>query len=563
MNRTAEHARSSRRMCGPGRDRMQFANELGADRDGGRTYLLCTTRRSQPSAMLLAAATLLARQAAANAPLTGAAPALFPLIEASGVEPFAAQGWELGVVGAELCGRGDGSGMLLVSSTNGAVLVAGPTPHAVATGAGKFPVGGQPWVAGAAVGHRAWLFRRVSTAATAAPAEVAMVTVAPNCSGLASFTELQPVQTPGEWVAAAALPTAAGGVAALRRSRTGDEASLVIFAADGSSVTSAAIDVAPSAGCIWVALAATSNGTLVAARDCTARAIHNSGDQTTTVIELRRDGTVVSQLNVSIDGHSDWAGVAAADIEGDGREQVLLARRGNSTESNGARVAVLFRSQTRAGALERGVDAEFDGISQHWLSFGATRWLNGSGSQLIALRAYNPALSGREQAVNVLVYGSAAHVLPRRAKLGHTLGQQELNERFLNFSSDVNKFNTSYFLELVRETHTNSHLFTVCQQRTYTNLISLLANSSNFAVDGMQFRIWANLLPPTEAYPRGDVCQAPPDDPRTGFNETELFDANFTAYSPEEKEMRTFAYWDYAAWVSRHFFLLSQFRLEI
>lgn len=505
--------------------------------------------------MLLAAATLLAHQVAASSPSTGAAPALFPLIEASGVEPFAAPGWELGVAGAGLCGDDAGSaGMLLVSSTNGAVLVAGPTPHAVATDAGKFPAGGQPWVAGAAVGHRVWLFRSVSTTATAAqaaPVEVAMVTVAPNCSGLASFTGLQPAQTPGEWVAAAALPT--GGVAALRRSRTGDEASLIIYAADGSGVTTAAIAVAPAAGCVWVALAATSNGTLVAARDCTARATHSSGDQTATVIELRRDGTVLSQLNVSIDGHSDWAGVAAADIEGDGCEQVLLARRGNGTESNTARVAVLFRSPTSAGALQRGVDAEFDGMSQRWLSFGATRWLNGSGSQLVALRAYDPALSGREQAVNVLVYGSASHVLPRRAALVHTLGQQELNERFLNFSSDVDKFNTSYFLGLMSETHTNSHLFEVCQQRTYTNLISLLANSSNFAVDGMQFRVWSNLLPPTEAYPKGDVCQAPPDDPRTEFNETALFNMSFAAYSPEEKVMRTFAYWDYAAWVSRRF----------
>eukprot|EP01046_Picozoa_sp_COSAG06_P082375 COSAG06_NODE_29406_length_557_cov_0.849345_1_plen_92_part_10 len=92
--------------------------------------------------MLLAAATLLAHQVAASSPSTGAAPALFPLIEASGVEPFAAPGWELGVAGAGLCGDDAGSaGMLLVSSTNGAVLVAGPTPHAVATDAGNFPAG--------------------------------------------------------------------------------------------------------------------------------------------------------------------------------------------------------------------------------------------------------------------------------------------------------------------------------------------------------------------------------------------------------------------------------------
>ena len=55
----------------------------------------------------------------------------------------------------------------------------------------------------------------------------------------------------------------------------------------------------------------------------------------------------------------------------------------------------------------------------------------------------------------------------------------------------------------------------VCAHGTYTNLISLLGNTSDFQVDKTQFRVWANLLPPTEGYPGGDPCVVPTDDPRT------------------------------------------------
>ena len=37
------------------------------------------------------------------------------------------------------------------------------------------------------------------------------------------------------------------------------------------------------------------------------------------------------------------------------------------------------------------------------------------------------------------------------------------------------------------------------------------------------FHVWVELLPPTEAFPKGDDCQPPLDDPRTPFNESSFF----------------------------------------
>jgi hypothetical protein len=209
---------------------------------------------------------------------------------------------------------------------------------------------------------------------------------------------------------------------------------------------------------------------------------------------------------------------------------------------------VLERSPT-VGGLVMGSMGDFDGTAQTWAGFSAVRWLDGPGQQLVALRRYDAKLSGMQQAVNVLVFGAPRLVLPRRAALIHTLGQQELSsaQAFLNFSSDVDKFNVTYVKGLMTETHTNTHLSEVCAHGTYTNLISLLGNTTGFQVDSKQFRVWANLLPPTEGYPKGDSCVVPTDDARTPFNETALFNMSLTAYSPEEKEIRTFPYWDYAA----------------
>ena len=63
--------------------------------------------------------------------------------------------------------------------------------------------------------------------------------------------------------------------------------------------------------------------------------------------------------------------------------------------------------------------------------------------------------------------------------------------------------------------------FEVCHATDYEAIVKLLAATASFAVDGRQVRVWAELLPPTEAI--GDACVVPPDSKLTPFNETEIF----------------------------------------
>jgi hypothetical protein len=216
------------------------------------------------------------------------------------------------------------------------------------------------------------------------------------------------------------------------------------------------------------------------------------------------------------------------------------------------------------GSLLQTTTAEMDGAAQRWVGLSAAAWLlppAGGGqqqqlgdTQLLAMRQFSPQLSGTQQAVNLLVYGSATRALPRQRALEGTRSQSELNGgniEFLNISYDVDQFNVTYFKALLAETHTNSFNHELCEQSTYTNLLSILGNTTDFKVDRRQFRVWVELLPPTEAFPKGDNCQPPFDDPRTPFNESSYFNfstSGVLSEGPSAGQRITFAYWDYAGW---------------
>ena len=72
------------------------------------------------------------------------------------------------------------------------------------------------------------------------------------------------------------------------------------------------------------------------------------------------------------------------------------------------------------------------------------------------------------------------------------------------------------------------------RQDNYLAFIRFLDATQDFVVDGQQFRVWAGLLPPSEAAsPLSDAgCMVPPYSNLTAFNETELFlGATYLNYS--------------------------------
>ena len=160
---------------------------------------------------------------------------------------------------------------------------------------------------------------------------------------------------------------------------------------------------------------------------------------------------------------------------------------------------------------------EMDGTRQVWKYVTSANWLGTrDDQQLMGLREYNASLSGTQQAVNLLLYGSAMHVLPRRLAVAGTLAQQEQPVAAIHNGI----VNTQFMKALLTRTHTSSHNWELCVQDQYSQLISMLEDTAAFLVDGRQFRMWVELLPPTEAHPGGDECRVPSDDDRTSWNES-------------------------------------------
>ena len=132
---------------------------------------------------------------------------------------------------------------------------------------------------------------------------------------------------------------------------------------------------------------------------------------------------------------------------------------------------------------------EMDGTLQVWNSVSAANWLGTrDDQQLMALRGYNASLSGTQQAVNVLVYGSAMHVLPRRMAVANTLAQQE--QPIAAFDSKTGAVDSAWMMALLTRTHTNTHNWELCAAAQYTRLIGFLEDTRRFRVDGKEFRVW-------------------------------------------------------------------------
>eukprot|EP01047_Picozoa_sp_COSAG01_P012147 COSAG01_NODE_541_length_15735_cov_4.534088_10_plen_512_part_00 len=468
----------------------------------------------------------------------------YPLIEASGVDPFALSGWDLLIGGTHLCGT-NSSGALLLSTNGSAVrLLRGPTPHTVGEGSIAAPTSlgsssssssssgenaGEAaaaaaavmWRAGVAIDNYVVLLRAPTGSTSGAGGyNLAVVTVSAGCASIISV----------QWATVAPLGAEWAGAATTAATTTGRTATVFSVATLPSKAPRlVAIDLnlqnirlakprsrllasipAPS-GCDFRGVAATKRGTLVAvaancpsipkrcaldastAKDmcgpvgsncghaaskkpyqygnpgygifCCAQpatghcnsgpccAVHGTDPgandcanyprcdtqwQNKTwqrlqnlpnpnVFELSADsGAVVNSTRISIQNSTDWMGVAVIDVAGNGREQILLPRRGG-IDDGGERIAIVDWDPS-TGALSPTLPhvgavlgppgrpgMEMDGMKQEWRSICTTTWLSGAvGQQLLALRAYSATLSGRQQAVNVLLFGSAMHVLPRR-----------------------------------------------------------------------------------------------------------------------------------------------------
>lgn len=209
------------------------------------------------------------------------------------------------------------------------------------------------------------------------------------------------------------------------------------------------------------------------------------------------------------------------DFYGDGRNSIVAL----SSSGTGTFFKILdVIAGDLAGSDWQFLDAEA------WSTEARGRWLpNPTGEpwhQILAIR--QPPAQATNWDMDVVVFGGSEYLLGRKKALAGTRSQ------YIYKGAKA----PQEILGSMEKTYTNTHSMLICGPRTYASypfFLEFLEASKNFTVAGEQIRVWATLLPPTEA-PR-DNCTPPTNSELTPFNDTEIF-----AGDPQ------LGYQDYEAW---------------
>lgn len=445
------------------------------------------------------------------------------LLEASGVTN--GTGWDFDAISppsSTLCGGAPSS--VLVSHTGTLTVLQGPTPHAALTVSVSQLRASSPWLAAAAASP-SWLIVVRGDAAA-----VLAIEFASGCSGVKQAVSSSPATHPpiAGWAALAPGGPSPPGAVGL----AGDALLRLTVSASGVVSAGTALPLPPlGGGCSWRCVAGTggAGGAAGLAGERFLVAAACGGQRANNTFLLDGSGQVLASLAATDgtqagEGADDWVGAVFGDVVGSGEAGALLVSRNavalpfslGGGESGGVPLGGPFRPWK----LEPPGRAWAAAVGGHWLD-GGSGGATAGGVQLLALRRYDAARSGGAFVVNLLVYGAPHVFLARRRLLEGTLGQSELTH---NLNMTYYPFNTSLMMHYLSTTHSNTHVFELCGPNSYLRLVELLHATQGFTVGGAPLRVWAELLPPTEAI--ADKCVIAEDSPLTPFNETASFNAS-------------------------------------
>jgi hypothetical protein len=268
-----------------------------------------------------------------------------------------------------------------------------------------------------------------------------------------------------------------------------------------------------------------------------------------TIVAFKWTGTSFTRLAASPfgnTGNSSWVAAAAGDFNADGRYAVVLAKNKHS------HFAVV---DLPGGATELRVrtTSDLDSVDgQPWTGLAATDWLGGDrgAAELIAFRNVT-----RPYRTNVFVYGDRFHRIPRDTGLDGTKAQwvQHVSPRMVYFTPPIRDLKA-----WIRSTHTNvfNWVLGLTQDpplgprvHDYADLVRFLSETQNFGVDGKQLRVWVTLIRPAAV---DASCALPENTPSfTSWNAIDYFQRDFTHdYANLTDDDKIAACRDFGAWAA-------------
>jgi hypothetical protein len=231
-----------------------------------------------------------------------------------------------------------------------------------------------------------------------------------------------------------------------------------------------------------------------------------SGGQGATILAYKWSGSgfrLLASSGFGNNGNSNWSSAAVGDFNADGRKAVVLVKNQHSN-------FVVLDLPRGASLLRILSTSDLDSAQeQSWRGLAATDWLAGSdqgASELIAVRAARDPYR-----TDLFVYGHAFHRASRDTALEGTKAQFDQNREV---TSETLK-------QRLSDTHTNTLSWILVAPGDYLKLLDFLEATKGFCVDGKQLRVWVTVLPPKGM--DGNQCSLPEESRLTDWRELDYF----------------------------------------
>lgn len=435
------------------------------------------------------------------------------LLEGAGYGVASNSNWT-DLAAGNLCGGPEKELVLLKNQQSNFSVMGGPTPYAIAA-FNSASSSSHPWRAVAAGNLDADAYDEMVAVRKVTTSGVADVVVlkanAGACDGV--VTASAAIGNPGnsEWldVAIGNFDGTGNRIALLKAGSS--SFSLVRLTSPGVLTTVWTSDLDSDASKPWRALAAgdldaDGRDELIAARKAT------SG---TTVIAYKWNGSGFQSFATSTfgnTGNSDWSSMAVGDFNGDGRAAIALVKNSHSNFA-------IMDLPAGSTALRVVATADLDSADgQSWRGLAATDWLgtDQSARELVAVRAAQDPYRA-----DLFVYGNPFHRVMRDSSLEGIKGTWD-QPRVPEGSPDpVVNAHIEDMKRWVYDSRINTVNWFLGVPGDYNQLVKFLIATRNVCVDGKQLRIMASLAARRPA--RVD-CFEPEDSPDTPWNELDDFD---------------------------------------
>jgi hypothetical protein len=435
------------------------------------------------------------------------------LLEGAGYGSDGNSNWT-DLAAGNLCGGSEKELVLLKNQSSNFSILRGPTPYAIAA-FDSASNAAHPWRAIAAGNLDADAYDEIVAVRKVAANGVADVVVleanAAACDGVVSASAAIGSAANSEWVDVAIgnFDSAGKQVALLRAASP--SFTLARLTAPGVLTATWSSDLDSDGTKPWRALAAgdldgDGRDELVAARRATGG---------TTVIAYKWNGTTFLPLAASTfgnTGNSEWSSMAIGDFNGDGRPAIALVKNAHSNFA-------MLDLPAGAGALRVLATSDLDSAGgQSWRGLAATDWLgtDQGARELVAVRAAQAPYRA-----DLFVYGSRYHRVMRDTALDGMKGMWDQPR----LSPDASESDVDAHIENLKRWIYDSRINTVNWflgvPGDYIQLVKFLRATRNACVDGKQLRVMASMW----ARRPGRVdCFMPEESELTAWSELDEFD---------------------------------------